>query len=53
MNNGLFSYFTRIFHPVMMRLTFLISVGLSCWIEETLVPYFRAIPESVSPDFTV
>lgn len=46
-------YFTRIFQPVMMRLTFLMSVGLSFWIAETLVPYFRAMAESVSPDFTV
>ena len=46
-------YFTRIFQPVMMRLTFLMSVGLSFWIAATVVPYFRAMAESVSPDFTV
>jgi hypothetical protein len=46
-------YFTLIFQPVRMRLTFLISVGLSFWIAETVVPYFLAIPERVSPLFTV
>lgn len=46
-------YLTRIFHPAMMRFGFLINDEFSFWIFATVVPYFLAIAESVSPLLTV